>query len=171
MSNQRQTQVAAVCQYTRSWWKLAVHHPSCMVRVNLLLSAMTQCLHSPGMYVVTEVTHKSQINMLLHEVRLLRTCFSFDTCFWLWGATDNIVMTKSRRMRWAGHVAWMGAKRNVYRILVGKPEGKRPLGRPRLGWVDIIKLAPRFIGGGVRAWIDLARGGGSCTHGNEPWVP
>jgi hypothetical protein len=49
-------------------------------------------------------------------------------------------MTNSRRMRWAGHVARMAAKRNAYRILVGKPEGKRPLGRLRHGWVDNIKM-------------------------------
>jgi hypothetical protein len=47
---------------------------------------------------------------------------------------------KSRRMRWAGHVARMGEKRNAYRLLVGKPEGKRPLGRPRRRWVDNIKM-------------------------------
>jgi hypothetical protein len=47
---------------------------------------------------------------------------------------------KSRRMRWAGHVAHMGEKRGIYRILVGKPEGKRPLGRPRHRWEDNIKM-------------------------------
>jgi hypothetical protein len=47
---------------------------------------------------------------------------------------------KSRRMRWAGHVALMGEKRNAYRLLVGKPEGKRPLGRPRRKWVDNIRM-------------------------------
>jgi hypothetical protein len=45
---------------------------------------------------------------------------------------------KSRRMRWAGHVARMGEKRNMYRLLVGKPKGKRPLGRPRCKWIDNI---------------------------------
>jgi hypothetical protein len=49
-------------------------------------------------------------------------------------------MIKSRKMRWAGHVTGMGAKRNVYRILVGKPKGKRPLGRPRRRWVDNVKI-------------------------------
>jgi hypothetical protein len=49
-------------------------------------------------------------------------------------------MIKSRRMRWEGHVARMGEKRNAYRILVGKPEGKRPLGSPRRRWVDNIKI-------------------------------
>jgi hypothetical protein len=43
-------------------------------------------------------------------------------------------------MRWAGPVAWMGEKRNMYRLLVGKPEGKRPLGRPRRKWMDNIKM-------------------------------
>jgi hypothetical protein len=52
----------------------------------------------------------------------------------------EIRMIKSTRMRWAGHVPRMGEKRNVYRILVGKPEGKRPLGRPRRRWVDNIKI-------------------------------
>jgi hypothetical protein len=51
-------------------------------------------------------------------------------------------------MRWAGHLARMGEKRNAYRILVGKPEGKRPLGRPRRRWVDNIKMDLREIGWG-----------------------
>jgi hypothetical protein len=46
---------------------------------------------------------------------------------------------KSRKMRWAGHIARMGERRDVYRVLVGKPEGKRPLGRPRSRWEDNIK--------------------------------
>jgi hypothetical protein len=54
-------------------------------------------------------------------------------------------MIESRRMRWAGHVARMGEKRNAYRILVGNPEGKRPLGRPRLRWVNNIKMDLREI--------------------------
>jgi hypothetical protein len=55
--------------------------------------------------------------------------------------SPNIIrMIKSRRMRWAGHIARMEAPRNAYRILVGKPEGKRPLGRPRRRWVDNIKM-------------------------------
>ena len=51
--------------------------------------------------------------------------------------SPNIVrVIKSRRMRWAGHVARMGKERGLYRVLVGKPEGRRPLGRPRRRWVD-----------------------------------
>jgi hypothetical protein len=57
----------------------------------------------------------------------------------LYSSPSIIRMIRSRRMRWAGHVVHM-EKRNVYRILVGKPEGKRPLGRPRCRWVDNIKM-------------------------------
>jgi hypothetical protein len=58
----------------------------------------------------------------------------------LYSSPSIIRITKSRRMRWAGHVARMGEKRNVYRLLVGKPEGERPLGRPRCRWMDNIKM-------------------------------
>jgi hypothetical protein len=56
----------------------------------------------------------------------------------LYSSPSIIKMIKSRRMRWTGHVARMGEKRNAYRILVGKPEGERPLGRPRRRWVDVL---------------------------------
>jgi hypothetical protein len=65
-------------------------------------------------------------------------------------------MIKSRRMRWAGHVARMRAKRNALRFLVGKPEGKRPLGRPRLRWEVNITMDLREIGWGGMDWIHLA---------------
>jgi hypothetical protein len=58
----------------------------------------------------------------------------------LYSSPSIIRIIKSRRMRWAGHVAQMGEKRNAYRLLVGKPEGKRPLGAPRRRWVDNIKM-------------------------------
>jgi hypothetical protein len=67
-----------------------------------------------------------------------------------------IRIIKSRRMRWAGHVARMGAKRKAYTMLMRKPEGKRPLGRLRRRWVDNIKMDLREIGWGGRDWIDLA---------------
>jgi hypothetical protein len=67
----------------------------------------------------------------------------------LYSSPNIIRMIKSRRMRWAGHVARIGEKRNAYRILVGKPEGKRPLGRPRHMWMDNIKIDLREIGGGM----------------------
>jgi hypothetical protein len=61
----------------------------------------------------------------------------------LYPSPSIIRMIKSRRVRWIGHVARMREKRNAYRILVGKPEGKRPLGRPRRRWDDDIKIDPR----------------------------
>jgi hypothetical protein len=65
-------------------------------------------------------------------------------------------MIKSRMMRWTGHVARMRENRNAYRILVGLPEGKRPLGRPKRRWVDNIKMDLREIGCDGMNWIDLA---------------
>jgi hypothetical protein len=64
-------------------------------------------------------------------------------------------MIKSKRMRWAEHVARIGEKTGVYRVLVGKPGGKRPLGRPRCRWQDNMKIDLRKVGGD-RDWIDLA---------------
>ena len=70
----------------------------------------------------------------------------------------NIVrVIKSRRMRWAGHVARMGEVRGVYRFLVGKPEGKRPLGRPRRRWVDNIRMDLQEVRCGCIDWIGLAQ--------------
>jgi transcription termination factor 2 len=70
----------------------------------------------------------------------------------------NIVRgIKSRRMRWAGHVARMGEDRGVYRVLVGRPQGKRPLGRPRRRWKDNIKIDLREIGMDGANWIRLAQ--------------
>jgi hypothetical protein len=66
-------------------------------------------------------------------------------------------MIKSRRMRWAMHVARMGKRRNAHRILVRKPEGRRPLGRPRHGWVDNIKMDLRETGWDDMDWIDLTQ--------------
>jgi hypothetical protein len=66
-------------------------------------------------------------------------------------------MIKSRRMRWAGHVARMGKKRNAYRIVVGKPEGERPLGRLRYSWMDNINMDLRKIRRDELDWIDLSQ--------------
>ena len=75
----------------------------------------------------------------------------------------NIVrVIKSRRMRWAGHVARMGDRRSVFRVLVGKPEGTRPLGRPRRRWEDNIKMDIQEVGCGVwtgSSWLRIGTGG------------
>jgi hypothetical protein len=65
-------------------------------------------------------------------------------------------VVKSSRMRWAGRVARMGEDGGVHRMLVGKPEGKRPLGRPRRIWEDNIKTDLQEVGGGRGDWMDLA---------------
>ena len=64
---------------------------------------------------------------------------------------------KSRRMLWAGHVARIGEERGMYRVLVGKSEGKRPLGRPRRRWVDNIGMDIQEVGSGYVDWIGLAQ--------------
>jgi hypothetical protein len=61
------------------------------------------------------------------------------------------------RMSWVGHVARVGEERNVYKVLMGKPEGKRPLGRPRRRWEDGIRMDLREIGWGNVDWIQLAQ--------------
>jgi hypothetical protein len=75
----------------------------------------------------------------------------------LYSSPSIIRIIKSRRMRWAGHVAGTGEKRNVYRLLVGKPEQKRPLGRLRRRWMDNIKMDLLEIGLNVVDWIGLAQ--------------
>ncbi|KAJ4441711.1 hypothetical protein ANN_11569 [Periplaneta americana] len=75
----------------------------------------------------------------------------------LYSSPDIIRNIKSRRLRWLGHVASMGESRNAYRVLVGRPEGKRPLGRPRRRWEDNIKIDLREVGCDGREWINLAQ--------------
>ena len=73
---------------------------------------------------------------------------------------NTVRVIKSRRMRWAGHVARMYEERRVYRVLVGKPEGRRPLerlGRPRCRWVDNIRMDLQEVGCGYMDWIGLAQ--------------
>jgi hypothetical protein len=115
-------------------------------------------VHNILKWVPTEVHTFNEVNF--------GTCFLFINCsvltnilelcqsFLLTGVVTDWHVYKfnshyrflTRRMRWAGHVARMGEKRHVYRILVGKPEGKRPLGRPRRRWVDNIKMDLTEIG-------------------------
>jgi hypothetical protein len=80
----------------------------------------------------------------------------------LYSSPDIIRQVKSRRMRWAGHVVRMGQERKVYKVLVGKPEGNRPLGRPRIRWEDGIRMDLWEIGlGGIGFdWLSTGTGGG-----------
>jgi len=78
-------------------------------------------------------------------------------------SSPNIVRAiKSRRMRWAGHVARMGEERGVYRVFVGKPERRRPLGRPRRRWVDNIRMDLHEVGCLYMDWIGLAQDRDRC---------
>ena len=75
----------------------------------------------------------------------------------LYGSTNIVRVIKSGRMRLAGHVACMGERRGLYLVLVGKPEGKRPLGRRRHRWEDNIKMDLQEVGCGGMDWIELAQ--------------
>jgi hypothetical protein len=75
----------------------------------------------------------------------------------LYSSPYIVWVIKSRIMRWAGHVAHIGVRRNVYRVLVGKPEGTRPLGRPRHRWEFHIRMDLQEVGCGCIGWIDLAQ--------------
>jgi hypothetical protein len=88
--------------------------------------------------------YKKLHNIVLYCKRKLRNEELRD----LYTSPSIIRIIKSRRMRWAGHVARMGEERNVYRLLVGNPEGKRPLGRPRHRWVDNIRMDLGEVGWG-----------------------
>jgi hypothetical protein len=80
-----------------------------------------------------------------------------DEIHGLYSSPNIVRVMKLRRMRWAGHVARMGEGRGVYRVLVGKPEGKRPLGRPRRRWEDNIKMGLRETVIDGANWIRLAQ--------------
>jgi len=75
----------------------------------------------------------------------------------LYSSTNIVRVIKSRIMRWVRHVARMGEEKGVYRVLVGKPEGRRPLGRPRLRWVDNIRMDLQEVGCGYMDWIRLVQ--------------
>jgi len=82
----------------------------------------------------------------------------------LYSSLNIVRVIKSRRMRWARHVAHMGEERGVYRVLVGKPGGKRPLGRPRHRWEDNIRMGLQEVGCGYVTGLDWPRikTGGGC---------
>jgi len=80
----------------------------------------------------------------------------------LYSSPIVVWVIKSRRMRWAGHVARMGDRRGVYMVSMGEPEGKRPLGGPRHRWEDNIKMDLLEIGCGVMDWIEPAQDRDGC---------
>jgi hypothetical protein len=96
-------------------------------------------------------------------MRNLMICTHHKILFELYSAQNIIWVIKSRRMRWAGHVARMGEGRGAYRSLVWRPEGRRPLGRPRHRWEDNIKMDLQEVGWGAWTgliWLRIGTGGG-----------
>ena len=97
--------------------------------------------------------------MILKSTPLLNR-FQLHSPIWnlhLYSSPNIVRVIKSKIMRWAGHVARMGEERGVYRVLVGKLEGRRPLGRPRRRWVDNIRMDLQEVGCGYIDWIGLAQ--------------
>jgi hypothetical protein len=94
--------------------------------------------------------------------QVLQLAADEEACFELFAIeiTPGVRVIKSRRMSLVGNVARMGERRGVYRVLVGKPERKRPLGRIRRRWDDNIKIDLQKVGCGVMDWIELGTGGG-----------
>jgi len=110
------------------------------------------------------LTLREERRLRVFENRVLRRVFGpkRDEVTGEWKKLHNeelniVWVVKSRRMRWAGHVVRMGEDRGVHKVLVGKPEGKRPLGRPRRRWEDNIKMDLQEVGGGRGDWMELAR--------------
>jgi hypothetical protein len=75
----------------------------------------------------------------------------------LYSSPTIVRVIKSRRIRWAGHVARIGEEKGVYRVLVAKSEGKRPLGKPKCRWAAMIKMDLQEGDGGVMGWLGLAK--------------
>jgi hypothetical protein len=88
--------------------------------------------------------------------KAINTHSEYVLFLFLYSSPNIVRVIKSRRMRWAGHVARMGRGRGVYKVLVGKPEVRRPLGRPRHRWEDNIRMDVRKVGCGCVDWMELA---------------
>jgi hypothetical protein len=123
------------------------------------------------------VTVREKQRLRVFENRVLRRIFGpkRDGVTGEWGRLHNeelndlysspniIRVIKSRRLRWAGNVACMGEGRGAYRVLVGRPEGRRPLGRPRRRWEENIKMDLQEVGWGAWTgliWLRIGTGGG-----------
>ena len=106
----------------------------------------TALLHS----VILEAFLSNFLSFNVNKIKVLKKKIYFVIIF-------IVLVVKSRRMRWAGHVARMGEERGVHRVLVGKHEGKRPLGRPRRRWEDNIKMDLQEVGEGCEDWMELAQ--------------
>ena len=101
------------------------------------------------------VAYTEECRLRVFENRVLRRKLHNYELNDLYSSPNNVRVIKSRRMRWAGHVGGMGERRGVYRVLVGKPDGRRPLGRPRRRWEDNMTMNLQEVGCGGMDWISL----------------
>jgi len=106
---------------------------------------------------ITGETLQCESQNRIHESKIQRISLSFNFPMFYISSPNIVRVIKSRRMRWAGHVARMGEERGVNRVLVAKPEGKRPLRRPKRRCVDNIRVDLQEVGCGYMAWIGLAQ--------------
>jgi 3-oxoacyl-ACP reductase-like protein len=99
------------------------------------------------------------VRILLGNLKFLVTVFITGYEWDIYSSPNIVRVIKSRRKRWAGHVAQMWEERDVYRVLVGKHEVKKPLGRPRHRWEDNIKVDLQEVGCGRLGWLRIETGG------------
>jgi hypothetical protein len=146
--------------WTCSWWRLKIK----ICRTIILPVVLYGCE-------AWSLTLRGEHRLRVFENRVLRRVFRPErdevTGEWrklhneelneLYSLLNIVRVVKSSRMRWAGHVARMGEDSGVHRVLVWRPEGKRPLGRPRRRWEDNIKMDNQEIGGGHGDWMELAQ--------------
>jgi hypothetical protein len=138
------TIILPVVSYGCETWSITVREKC---RPKVFENRVLRRIFGPKRYEVTEEWRR------LHNKEL----------YALYSSPDIIRVIKSRRLRWAGYVVRMAERRGAYRGLVGKPEGMRPLGRPRRRWEDNIKMALQEVGRGAWAaliWLRIGTGGG-----------
>jgi hypothetical protein len=119
--------------------------PACDDRQVKLSLFLTTYVPVPGLF-CTVATDTLPVNLPEREAHSLSSVYTF--IYALYSSPNIIRVIKSRRLRWAGHVARMGERRGAYWALVGKPEGRRPLERPRRRWKDNFKMDLREVGWG-----------------------
>ena len=134
----------------------AKYHPKTERRLRIRFSLSFEMQPTCVTYFMLQ-TSSGLLNPLALGLGILNLCKMWIFYVNVYSSPNIVRVIKSRRMRWAGHVARMGEERGVYRVLVGKPEGKRPLGRPRRRRVDNIRMDLQEVGCRYMDWIGLAQ--------------
>jgi hypothetical protein len=144
------------------WNILTVNFPLAFGHFNRYINRTCRCITNHVMYCndMLLVRQRSVLRLSLFVFPFLYVFL----LYFLYSFPNIVRVVKSRRMRWAGHVMRIGEDRGVHRVLVGKPEGKRPLRRPRRRWEDNIKMDLQEVGGVVGTgwcWLWIGTGGGN----------